>query len=87
MPQPGDSDLPTLDHGPVDVTVRIPVGFANPAEAAGFIERAVASEMERAGFIGSPVVIFRNEQGNFLMFEDGQGFSSQGFLAPHFMGS
>lgn len=68
-----------------DVTVRIPHSFGSAASAAGFVERAVASAMDRMGLVGNPYVIFDRGRRKpcLLGFQDGQGAEEYKGLMPH----
>ena len=58
------------------VAVRVPVAFESAAEMAGWVERAIVSEMERKGWTGGAYVLWRDEQGVLHGFLDGEGGST-----------
>lgn len=65
------------NRGMFDVTVRVPYGFPNPEEAAGFIQAAISEEMRRQNWIGEPTVLWRENvpEGKICIFEPGRGIS------------
>lgn len=68
---------------PIDVTVRIPVGFDNAAEAAGFIQASVTEAMHGNNWIGEAVVMWRKDgDGPIIMFYNGVVDPYDGVL-PH----
>lgn len=72
-------------HGPgyFDVTVRVPVPFESAAGMAGWLYGLVEMAMERQGWKGAPVVLFRlDPDGPMGMFQEGLDSPYTGGL-PH----
>lgn len=61
-----------------DVTVRMPVYWNSPHEAAGFVQRAVTEALHRQGWGGEAVVIYRTTDDSLVMFHKGVGIADLG---------